>query len=193
VKYCSQCGAELEFRIPPADNRPRHVCTACAAIHYQNPRIVAGCIAEWEGRILLCRRAIEPRAGLWTLPAGFMELGETTMQTAVRETLEEANARVEPLGLYTLMNLPHVDQVYFMYRARLLDLSFSAGEESEEVGLFDADEVPWDSLAFPTIRYTLQFYFEDRKKGAYRLRVGDLLRGEGGYMFRAGSADGEDT
>lgn len=176
MKFCSHCGAALSYRVPPGDNRERAVCPACNRIHYQNPRIVAGCIPEWEGRVLLCRRAIEPRYGLWTLPAGFMENDETSMQAAARETLEEANARVEVMDLYTLLNLPHVNQVYMMFRSKLIDPDFSPGAESLEARLFKEQEIPWDELAFPTVRFTLEFFFSDRSSGNYRFRVGDVLR-----------------
>ena len=124
MNYCSLCGTRVELRIPEGDTLPRYVCTACGIIHYQNPKIVVGCIPEWEDKILLCLRAIEPRQGLWTLPAGFMENAETLAQGAERETLEEANARVEIGSLYAIYNLPHIDQVHVLFRARLLDLDF---------------------------------------------------------------------
>ena len=165
MKYCSQCGAEIVVRIPDDDNRERHVCSGCDTIHYQNPKIVAGCIPAWEDKVLLCRRAIEPRHGYWTLPAGFMELGETSLEAAVRETLEEANARVDIQDLYMVINLPHVDQVYMMFRSRLLDTEFHPGAESQEVGLFTQEEIPWDTLAFATIRETLRYYYEDIREG----------------------------
>ena len=183
MNYCSQCGAALSLKIPADDNRLRHVCEACHFIHYQNPKIVTGCIPVWQNKILLCRRAIEPRLGYWTLPAGFMELGETTAEAALRETLEEANARVELQGLYALMNLPHVNQVYMMFRSKLLDLDFSPGAESLEVGLYEEAEVPWDRLAFSTIRHTLQFYFADRLRNEYRLRIGDIVQNGDSYGF----------
>jgi ADP-ribose pyrophosphatase YjhB (NUDIX family) len=145
-------------------------------VHYQNPKIVVGCIPVWEHQILLCRRAIEPRCGLWTVPAGFMENGETSQQGAARETLEEACARVEIEGLYTLFNLPHINQVYLLFRSRLLDLDFAAGEESLEVRLFDVRDIPWNSLAFPVIRESLKLYCADREKGAYPLRGGTIIR-----------------
>ena len=148
----------------------------CGAVHYQNPKIVVGCIPEWEDRILLCRRAIEPRYGLWTLPAGFMERGETVQTGAARETLEEANARVAVGELYSLFNLPHIDQVYMIFRGRLLDLDFSAGDESLEVQLFGEQEIPWAELAFPVVRETLSLYFQDREAGTLRLRAGDIVR-----------------
>jgi ADP-ribose pyrophosphatase YjhB (NUDIX family) len=163
------------MRLPQDDHRERHVCTVCDTIHYQNPKIIAGAIPEWEdGRILLCRRAIEPRHGLWTLPAGFMENGETTTQAAARETLEEANARIDVLGLYAMYNLPYIDQVQLLFRARLLDLDFSPGVESLEVQLFAEDEIPWDTLAFRPVRMTLESFFADRKRGEFIFRNADL-------------------
>ena len=175
MKYCSACGQPVELRQPPDDNRPRHICTACAAIHYQNPKLIVGAIPEWDdGRILLCRRAIEPRHGLWTLPAGFMENGETTAEAAARETLEEAKARVEIGELYAMYNLPHIDQVQLLFRARLLDLDFSPGVESLEVELFREEEIPWELLAFRPVKFALQDYFADRKQRHFRFRNVDL-------------------
>jgi ADP-ribose pyrophosphatase YjhB (NUDIX family) len=175
VKYCSECGAPVQLSLPQDDNRERHVCTVCCTIHYQNPKLIAGAIPEWtDGRILLCRRAIEPRSGFWTLPAGFMENGETTSQAAARETLEEANARIDVLGLYAMYNLPYINQVQLLFRARLLDLDFSPGVESLEVELFGEDQIPWDTLAFRPIRYTLEHFFSDRKRGEFVFRNADL-------------------
>ena len=183
MKFCSHCGNPVERRVPAGDNRERFVCAHCEAVHYQNPKIVAGCLAEWNGRILMCRRAIEPRAGLWTLPAGFMENDETTSEAAARETLEEANARVDLTDLYTVFSLPHVNQVYMVFRGRLLDLDFRPGEESLEVSLFDETEIPWREIAFETIRHTLRFYFEDRRNGRFDLHMGDIVRREGHAEF----------
>jgi ADP-ribose pyrophosphatase YjhB (NUDIX family) len=174
MNFCSNCGATVVHEIPPDDNRVRAVCHACNTIHYENPRMVVGCIAEWDDRILLCRRAIEPRLGLWTVPAGFMENGETTAEGATRETLEEANARVEILGLYALYNIPHIDQVYLLFRARLLDLDFSPGSETLETRLVNEAEIPWDQLAFATVRHTLRRYYADRRAGAYRPHTGTI-------------------
>ena len=175
MKYCAQCGAPIELRVPQDDHRERHVCTVCATIHYQNPKLIVGAIPEWkDGRILLCRRAIEPRHGLWTLPAGFMENGETTGQAAARETLEEANARIALHDLYAMYNLPYIDQVQLLYRATLLDLDFSPGVESLEVQLFAENEIPWDTLAFRPVKYTLEHYFADRKRGEFIFRNTDL-------------------
>ncbi|MGD8907928.1 MAG: NUDIX hydrolase [Chromatiales bacterium] len=176
MKYCSQCGDKVEIFIPEGDDRPRHVCPTCGTIHYQNPKVVVGTIPVWEDRVLLCRRAIEPRYGLWTVPAGFMENGETSQQGAARETLEEACARVDIEGLYTLFNLPHINQIYLLYRSRLLDLEFSAGKESLEVALFRQHEIPWDEIAFPVIRESLRLYFADRPQGEFPLRGGTIER-----------------
>jgi len=179
MKYCSQCGASVSLVVPAGDNMPRFVCNDCGTIHYQNPKVVVGCIPEWQGRILLCRRAIEPRYGFWTLPAGFMENGETVQQGAARETLEEASARVEISGLYTLFNLPHINQIHMLFRSRLLDLEFAPGAESLDVALMDEAQVPWDALAFPVIEESLRLYFQDRAEGRFRLRSGDIVRIEG--------------
>lgn len=176
MKFCNQCGATVAQRIPAGDTRPRYVCAACDTIHYENPKIVAGCIPEWNNKVLLCRRAIEPRHGLWTLPAGFMENDETTIEAAARETLEEAQARVEISGLYALFNLPHINQVYVMFRAQLLDLDFAPGSESLEVALFDEEEIPWEELAFAVVRETLRLYYADRSRGAFGQYLGDIVR-----------------
>jgi ADP-ribose pyrophosphatase YjhB (NUDIX family) len=174
MRYCSHCGASVTLRIPEGDNLPRHVCNACERIHYENPKIVAGCIPEWGEKVLLCRRAIEPRYGLWTLPAGFMENGELIEGAAARETLEEAGAEVEILGLYTAISLPHISQVYLMFRARLRALQFGPGAESLEVRLFEEHEIPWDQLAFRAVRETLRRYFADRPSGEFPVHVSHL-------------------
>ena len=170
MKFCSQCGGPVEQRIPQGDNRLRYVCPQCQTIHYQNPRIVAGCLPVWGEQVLLCRRAIEPRYNTWTLPAGFMENGETTEQAAVRETLEEACARVRDLQLYTMIDVPHIHQVHLFFRAELLDLDFAAGDESLEVQLFTEQEIPWSELAFPTVGRTLECFFADRSTALYPVR-----------------------
>ncbi len=176
MNYCSHCGAPVERRVPPGDNRLRAVCTECGYVHYQNPKIVAGCIAELGDRILLCRRAIEPRYGLWTLPAGFMENGETALEAAVRETQEEANARVEVTGLFALLNLPHVSQVYMIFRAEVIALEGEPGPESLEVRPVDEHSIPWDRLAFPTILHALRFYYRDRRGGGFGFHMGDIVK-----------------
>jgi ADP-ribose pyrophosphatase YjhB (NUDIX family) len=174
MKFCSTCGAPVAYTIPQGDSLPRHVCSACNSIHYQNPRIVVGCIPEWQDKILLCRRAIEPRYGLWTLPAGFLENGETLQEGAARETIEEARAKVEIGELFTVYNLPRVNQVYMLFRARLVAPEFSAGVESLDARLFSETEVPWNELAFATIRGTLTHYYEDRKASAFRFHIGTI-------------------
>ena len=174
MKFCSQCGAPVQLRVPENDTLPRYVCSACHCIHYQNPKLIVGCIPEWDGRVLLCRRAIEPRHGFWTVPAGFMENGETTWQGAARETLEEANARVETGQLYALYNIPHISQVYILFRAQLRDLDFSAGAETLEVQLFSEADIPWGQIAFATVRNTLTHYFSDRKAGEYKFHMGTI-------------------
>lgn len=174
MKYCSTCGHPVEQRIPAGDNRHRYVCPNCATIHYQNPRIVAGTVPIWENKVLLCRRAIEPRHGYWTLPAGFMENSETTVEAAVRETLEEALANVNIEDLYTIIHVPHIDQVHMFYRASLTDGQFGAGEESLESALFAVDEIPWDELSFPTVRRTLEHFVEDIRNDTYPIRISDI-------------------
>ena len=176
MRFCSQCAAPVTRRIPAEDNRERFVCDECGTIHYQNPKNVTGCILEWEGRVLLCRRAIEPRLGFWTAPAGFMENGETLAQGAAREALEEAEARAEALNLLGVFNLPHISQVYVMFRGLLGDGIARAGHESLEVRLFEEREIPWDELAFPVIHEALERFFEDRRLGRPRMHMSDILR-----------------
>lgn len=174
MKFCSHCGAPVRFFVPAGDTLPRHVCTGCASIHYLNPKIVVGCIVEQAGRILLCRRAIEPRYGRWTFPAGFMENEETTAEGAARETLEEACAEVEIGDLFALVNVPHIHQVHVFYRGALRRGGYGAGSESLECRMFDEAEVPWEDLAFRTISLTLAAYFADRRDGRWRVHSFDL-------------------
>ena len=174
LKYCSNCGATLALRIPEGDDRPRPVCSRCGAIHYSNPKMVVGCIPEWNGEILLCRRAIRPGYGKWTLPAGYLENGETVYQGTEREAREEAGARVGELEPFALLNLSFISQVYFMSRARLLDANFSPGFESLEVQLFREGDIPWDEIAFPVILETLRLYCADRISGAFSFHVKDI-------------------
>lgn len=177
--YCSNCGARVTEKVPEGDDRPRYVCEACATIHYQNPKIVAGCIPEWQGRVLLCRRAIEPRYGLWTLPAGFMENGETTEQAAMRETWEEACARIENIRLYGVFSIPHINQVYMMFRADMQSAAHEPGAESLEVRLCDAHQIPWEHLAFPVIRLTLEKYYKDLDNNEFPVHVENIMRHPG--------------
>lgn len=174
MKYCSTCGDHVEQRIPQGDNRHRYVCVNCNTIHYQNPRIVAGTVPVMDGQVLLCRRAIEPRYGFWTLPAGFMENAETTLEAAARETREEALATVTMEELYTIIHVPHIDQVHMFYRATLTSKNFGAGEESLETRLFALDDIPWDELSFPTVRRTLELFLEDHKNDSYPVHVEDI-------------------
>ncbi len=174
MNYCSNCGAAITRAIPPGDNRERYVCNACDTVHYQNPRIVTGCLPVWDNQVLLCRRAIAPREGYWTLPAGYLENGETTAAGAVRETWEEAQATVAVQELYTMFSLPHISQIYLFFRAQMTNPDFAAGEESLEVQLFDEADVPWQELAFPVISQTLEFYFADRIAGTYPMRSREL-------------------
>jgi ADP-ribose pyrophosphatase YjhB (NUDIX family) len=177
LNFCSHCGsAALEFRIPEGDTLPRFVCSNCGTIHYQNPKLVTGCLPIWEDKVLLCRRAIEPRYGLWTLPAGFLENRESLETGALRETLEEANARVALDDLYILISILHVSQVFVMFKSRLLDLDFGPGTESLEVKLFTEDEIPWEQIAFRTISRTLRNYFLDRQDGVWPLHVSTIAR-----------------
>jgi ADP-ribose pyrophosphatase YjhB (NUDIX family) len=174
IHHCRACGAAVNYIVPADDNRPRAVCPACATIHYENPLNVVGTVPVWQDQVLLCRRAIEPRLGLWTLPAGFMELGETTAEGALRETLEEAGANVELQGLYTVLNVVRVGQVHLFYRARMLDTRLEPGPESLEARLFREDEIPWDELAFRTVRETLSRFFADRQSGQFGVHCADI-------------------
>lgn len=174
ISFCSRCGSPTTEAIPAGDNRPRAVCNACGTIHYLNPKLVVGCLPVWEDRILLCKRAIEPRKGLWTLPAGFMENGETAGEGAAREAMEEANARVEIGNLYTVYSLPQISQVYMMFLAKLVDPGVSPGIESLEVRLATEDEIPWGQLAFRMVTRTLEHFLEDRRSGVFVTRFGDI-------------------
>jgi ADP-ribose pyrophosphatase YjhB (NUDIX family) len=177
IKFCTQCGSEkIELRVPPGDDRLRAVCAACGHIHYINPKIVVGSIPIWGEQVLLCKRAIEPRYGKWTLPAGFMEEGETLAEGAARETLEEAGARITIEQLYASYSLPEISQVYVLFLASLDDLNYAAGIESLEVKLFHEHEIPWDEIAFLTIREGLKRYFSDRKSGAFIPHFADLRK-----------------
>ena len=176
MNYCSQCGSQISARIPEGDDRPRFICDMCNTIHYQNPKMVVGCIPEWEDRILLCKRSIEPKRGKWTLPAGYLENGETVVDGAKRETVEEAGARVEMLEPYALMSIAYISQIYLIFRARLVDTEFAPGKESLEVKLFSEGEIPWDDLAFMVVRETLQRYFKDRPSGVFPVQTGTITR-----------------
>jgi ADP-ribose pyrophosphatase YjhB (NUDIX family) len=183
IRHCTQCGTAVNHVVPEGDNRARAVCPACGHIEYQNPKIVAGCIAEWGDKIVIAKRAIEPRHGYWTLPAGFMELGESAEAGAAREAMEEANAHVECVQLYMTFSVPHISQVYLLFRARLLEEAVSAGPESLEAKLITEHEVPWGEIAFPMVAITLKHYFADRKRGVFRPRF-ETLYPVAGWGFK---------
>ena len=174
IRYCRSCGEAAEYRMPPDDNRERAICSGCGEIHYENPINVVGTVPVWGEQVLLCRRNIEPRRGLWTLPAGFLELGESIEAGAARETDEEAGAHFEMQGLFTVLNVVRVGQLHLFYRARLLDTHFAPGPETIEAQLFAEHEVPWDQIAFRTVRETLRHYFDDRRSGHFGLHIGDI-------------------
>jgi ADP-ribose pyrophosphatase YjhB (NUDIX family) len=171
LHFCSVCTHPITVHIPPGDNRPRACCDHCGAIHYVNPRVVVGTVPVWGEQVLLCRRAIEPRRNYWTLPAGFLEVDETVGAGAIRETEEEAGARIVLGPLFTMLDVVHVHQVHLFYRAELLDIDFAPGEESLEVQLFDEADIPWDELAFRTVSTTLRHFFADRQRGHYELHT----------------------
>ena len=174
IKHCRQCGSAVAYCIPDDDNRERAVCPACATVHYENPLNVVGTVPVWGDQVLLCKRAIEPRRGLWTLPAGFMELGETLEAGALRETIEEAGAKIELQGLFTLLSVVRVGQVHLFYRARMLDASLDPGPETLEARLFSEHEVPWDEIAFRTVRETLRHFYACRRSGDFVLHCGEI-------------------
>jgi len=180
MKFCSSCGEKVTLMIPEGDNRQRYVCPGCQTIHYENPKIVTGCIAQWQDKILLCKRAIDPRYGLWTLPAGFMENEETNLQGAARETREEANAEVENMQLFCVFSIAHINQVYTMYRGDLVGGRASPGEESLDVALLSEAEIPWGSIAFHVMTETLKRYYQDKKQGEFKTHYGDIFRQEDG-------------
>lgn len=160
MKFCSYCGSSVSLRVPDGDTLPRHICTECDTIHYQNPKVVAGAVLEYEDRILMCKRAIDPRYGYWTVPAGFMELGESLAEGAARETMEEACAEVEIGHLFASVDVIGAGQVHLFFTAKLTS-DYGPGAESLEVDLFREDQIPWDDIAFHSGRYALKKYFED--------------------------------
>ena len=175
MNYCSNCAAPVEHLVPEGDDRPRYVCHACGLIHYQNPRLVVGCIPVWEDKILLCLRDIQPRRGKWTLPAGYLENGETAMEGARRESLEETGAKLNRLAPYLLFDIPHINQLYLMFRARMESPAFHRTKESAQVRLFDSREIPWDAIAFPVIEKTLQIYLANRPGGEFPFQIHPIL------------------
>jgi ADP-ribose pyrophosphatase YjhB (NUDIX family) len=185
MNYCSTCGEKVSLIIPEGDNRHRYVCESCETIHYENPKIVTGCIPQWQDKILLCKRAIEPRYGLWTLPAGFMENAETNIEGAARETAEEANAQVENMQLFCVFSIAHINQVYTMYRGDLVGGMASPGAESLDVALLDESEIPWKNIAFQVMHETLRLYYQDKKKGVFNTYYGDIIRqADGSFIVK---------
>ena len=174
IQHCRRCGTAVQMRVPPEDNRERAVCPACGEIHYVNPINVVGTVPVWEDQVLLCKRNIEPRRGLWTLPAGFLELGESTSEGALRETDEEAGARITLGELFTVLNVVRAGQLHLFYLARLHDTRFAPGPETMEAQLFREHEIPWDEIAFRTVRETLRHFFEDRRSGRFTVHAGDI-------------------
>lgn len=181
MKFCTSCGYSVTLRIPAGDDRERFVCDHCELIHYSNPRVIVGCIPVHAGKVLLCQRAIEPRKHYWTLPAGFMENGETSVQGAARETWEEARARVSNIDLYRVFDVPHISQIYMFYRCELDNGEYGVGPESLASGLYDEHEVPWDSIAFPVVSQTLRDFFADAAAGQFPVRVSAIERRTGAH------------
>uniref|UniRef100_A0A7N0V0D9 Nudix hydrolase domain-containing protein n=1 Tax=Kalanchoe fedtschenkoi TaxID=63787 RepID=A0A7N0V0D9_KALFE len=179
IKFCQWCGAATRHEIPEGDDKPRTICTNCAKIAYQNPKMVVGCLIEHENKVLLCKRKIEPSYGLWTLPAGYMEMGESAIEGAVRETWEEAGARVDVLSPFTQLDIPLIGQTYIIFLAKLKDSQFSPGPESLECRLFAHDDIPFDSLAFSSMLVTLNLYVEDMKRGAASIHYGIINKRPG--------------
>lgn len=171
MNFCSHCGASVQLRTPADDDRPRYICTHCGRVHYENPKMVVGCIPEWEDKILLCRRNIEPQKGKWTLPAGYLENKESVMEGARRETLEESGAVVEDLCPYLLIDILYINQVYLMFRAQMQKPEFRPTQESSEVVLMREEDVPWDQIAFLAIEKTLRSFFKDRASGSFPFRI----------------------
>ena len=181
MNFCSKCGERVERTVPPGDDRERYACPSCGAIHYRNPRLVVGCVPEWKDRILLCLRAIEPCDNMWTLPAGYLENGESVIEGALREAREEARANLTDPEPYSLYSIVHISQVYLLFRARLLDTNFSPGKETREVRLFALSEIPWEEIAFQAVKRTLEQYVEDSASGRFPFRMGDIRRRPSGW------------
>jgi ADP-ribose pyrophosphatase YjhB (NUDIX family) len=171
MNFCPQCGGSVTLKVPAGDDRPRYVCSVCDTIHYQNPKVVVGSIPVWEDRILMCRRNIDPRKGYWTLPAGYLENGETTADGARRETLEETGAAIVDLVPYLMVDIVHIHQIYLMFRCRLSAPAFHPTRESAEVKLVDGDTIPWDDIAFKVVEKTLRYFLQDRATGNFVFRM----------------------
>ena len=176
MKYCSECSSPVQLKIPEGDTLPRYICDSCQTIHYQNPKVITGCIARWQGKVLLCRRAIEPRYGLWTLPAGFLENNETSQDGATREAMEEAQAQISNLKLFGVFNIPHISQVYIMFSGEVEDGYCAPGYESLETNWFKETDIPWNELAFPVVHESLQLYFSDKEHQQITVHLGDIVR-----------------
>ena len=175
MNFCSNCGAvNLEFIIPKGDSRPRHVCKNCEVIHYSNPKMVVGCLPIWEDKVLLCKRAIEPRYGFWNVPSGYLENGETADAGAAREVWEEAEAKVEIIGVHSVYSIPQINQIYIHYLAHLVDGKFGVGEESLESKLFTKEEIPWKELAFTSSTFSIKRYFDDVRDGTRKTHIGEF-------------------
>ena len=176
IKHCKNCGTAVVYRLPDdGDTKNRAVCPACNTVHYENPLNVVGTVPVWGDKVLLCKRNIEPRKGKWTLPAGFMELDETTSEGAARETVEEAGAQFEMQSLFSVLSVPKVGQVHLFYRAKLTSDQFDPGFETQEAKLFTEAEIPWDDIAFRTVKVTLERFFADRSLGVYGLHEVDIV------------------
>ena len=175
MNFCSNCGHKISFGNIPNDTIPRFHCENCQMIHYQNPNIVTGCLPIWEDKVLLCRRAIEPRKGFWNVPGGYLENGETVEEGAMREVWEEALAKVEITSLHLIYDIPQINQVYMHFLGNLIDGKFGIGEESTEVKLFDEAEIPWDDIAFSSSKQTLKLYFESRRTGNFKTHRDKLI------------------
>lgn len=176
MNFCSVCGKPVRQFIPPGNLHVRFVCEECKTVHYENPRLVVGCVPVWQDKVLLCKRATEPRSGYWTLPAGFLETGETAEEGAVRETYEEAHADVDIDRLFSLYSIPSIGQVYLFFLARLKNLDFRPGIESERAALFAEEDIPWAEIAFSSVRFTLEHYFRDRSAGVETVHVGNYTK-----------------
>lgn len=174
MNYCSNCGSHVRLKVPPGDELPRYICESCGMVHYDNPKMVVGCIPEYKDGILLCRRSIEPRLGYWTIPAGYLENSENVTDAAIRETYEETGSRVSILELYSVITLLNVHQVYLIFRARLLDKDFGPTEESSEVRLFRVDEIPWKEIAFSSVYKTLKFYVKEKADSNFTMHFGTI-------------------
>jgi ADP-ribose pyrophosphatase YjhB (NUDIX family) len=176
MNFCSNCGTRVVLKVPEGDLLPRHVCENCGTIHYQNPKIVVGSVPEYQGRILICKRGIEPRLGYWTIPAGFMENDETLEAGAAREAMEEARIDVEIGSLLLVANVTHARQVHVFFRSRMRTPDFDVTHESLEVALVDEKDIPWNDLAFPSTEFALRRFVEDRKAGVERHHVAQMQR-----------------